>query len=260
MQNALVRKAARAAGFGALTVASGAAVYGAVRLAPLERKSSARDAVTGAWSRGLLSLFGVDARVSGASPGPLGVGRGRGRIVIANHRSIIDIALLLSTFGGAVLSRGDLAGWPIVGPAARAAGTVFVDRSSKASGARAIEAMVARLAEDDTISLFPEGTTFEDDEVRPFKPGAFVAAARARVPVVPVGLVYPLDSGAAFGGETFVEHLSRLAGTARTRAYVEVGEPLDLAPDESVDDFRERCRSEVARLVRVARAKERAEA
>ncbi len=260
MQNALVRKAARAAGFGALTVASGAAVYGAVRLAPLERKSSARDAVTGAWSRGLLSLFGVDVRVAGASPGPLGVGRGRGRIVIANHRSIIDIALLLSTFGGAVLSRGDLAGWPIVGPAARAAGTVFVDRASKASGARAIEAMVARLAEDDTISLFPEGTTFEDDEVRPFKPGAFVAAARARVPVVPVGLVYPLDSGAAFGGETFVEHLSRLAGTARTRAYVEVGEPLELALGESVDDFRERCRSEVARLVHVARAKERADA
>ena len=38
----------------------------------------------------------------------------------------------------ALLSRGDLERWPIIGRAAKSAGTIFVDRASKKSGARAV--------------------------------------------------------------------------------------------------------------------------
>ena len=255
MGSAVVRKMGRAAGFAALTLAAGASVAVGLRTSSEERRLGVRDRVTGDWSRGLLRLFGVEVVVGGAPAGPLGASGERGRIVVANHRSIIDIAILLSLFGGALVSRGDLERWPIVGPAARAAGTIFVDRKDRASGARAIEAMVERLAMHDTICLFPEGTTFVDDEVRPFKPGAFVAASRAQVPVVPVGITYPLDSNAAFGGETFLEHLGRLAETRRTVAHVEMGSPMELGENEAVDAFRERCHSEVTRLVATARAR-----
>jgi 1-acyl-sn-glycerol-3-phosphate acyltransferase len=254
----LARKAYRAAGFGGLTAIAGAGILLDMAVSDDSvHRPQIRDKFTESWSLGLLKLFDVKMVTAGTA-GVRGVGRDRGRIVVSNHRSIIDIGVMLALFGGAVLSRGDLAHWPIIGPAAKAAGTIFVDRSSKSSGAKAIRQMVERLDEKDTICLFPEGTTYEDDEVHEFKLGAFVAAKRGKVPVTPVGLVYPLDSGAAFGGETFMQHLGRLANSSGTRVWVEIGEPMELAEGEDARAFGERCRQEVVRLVGIGRAKEQA--
>jgi 1-acyl-sn-glycerol-3-phosphate acyltransferase len=247
-----LRQAARGAGFAALTLGAGTGVWAGVTRAHGDAaKMAARNRWTRAWSRELLSLFGVDLVVEGDATA--GLSPDHGRVIVANHRSIIDIAVLLLLFGGALVSRGDLEGWPLIGPAARAAGTIFVDRGNKKSGAQAIERMIARLSLHDTICLFPEGTTYVDDEVRPFKPGACVAATRARVPVVPVALVYPQGSDAAFGGESFTAHLARLAATGKTTVRVEVGQPKQLGEGESVEAFTERCRAEVARLLGVGR-------
>ena len=259
MKTAL-RQAIRAAGFGAMTLGAGTGVFLQFALSRDEaNRWKARDFWTRTWSRGLLALFDVHPRPHG-DPGVPGVGRGQGRIVAANHRSIIDIAVLLADFGGAMISRADIAGWPVIGYAARSAGTIFVDRGSKQSGAQAIAAMVERLQACDTVCIFPEGTTFEDDAVRPFRAGAFVAAQRAGVPVIPVGLAYPLDSGAAYGGETFLSHLARLAASRRTGVFIEIGAALEADPDEPVEAFAERCRAEVQRLVDAARRRERAAA
>ncbi len=253
----VLKRAYRATGFAASTAAFGTgALIGPAMAKGIEAKGPSRDRITRAWSSSLLKLFDCTLVVDG-NPGEPGIGRGAGRIVVANHRSIIDIAVMLSLFGGAVLSRGDLEHWPIIGRAAKNAGTIFVDRSSKKSGAQAIRAMCDRLELHDTICLFPEGTTYEDDEVRAFKAGAFVAAHRAHVPVVPVGIVYPLGSGAAFGGETFMQHPGRLAGSGGTRVGVEIGEPLLANEDEKTGDFAERCRVRVSELVARGRSKER---
>ncbi len=246
------RQALRGVGFAGLTLGAGTLVFLDVTRSHGEGKLIARDRWSGGWSRALLRLFRVSVAVSG-DPGPVRAG---GRVVVANHRSIIDIAVLLSLFGGAMLSRSDIERWPVIGAAARSAGTIFVDRSSKRSGVRAVQAMVDRLRAHDTVCLFPEGTTFEDDPVRPFKPGAAVAAVRAGVPVVPVALVYPRGSGAAYGGETFLEHLGRLANAGPTLVRVEVGAPLTPRQNEPVEAFNERCRAEVARLLATGRSRE----
>jgi hypothetical protein len=81
---------------------------------------------------------------------------------------------------------------------------------------------------------------------------------RAGTPVVPVGLAYPLDSGAAYGGETFITHLARLAGMTSTPVYVEIGAEMYPSADEKVEAFAERCRKEVEALVARGREKERA--
>ena len=48
--------------------------------------------------------------------------------------------------------------------------------------------------------LYPEGTTYSGDEVRPFRAGAFLAAQRTGAEIVPVGIAYEGD--AASYGET----------------------------------------------------------
>jgi len=248
-----VRRYLRGAGFAALTFGAGTAVIVATERARGDSaKVLARDRWSGAWSRALLALFGVELVVEGDA----GARAEQGRVVVANHRSIIDIAVLLSMFGGAMVSRSDLERWPIVGRAARGAGTIFVDRGSKASGSQAIQAMADRLAKHDTVAIFPEGTTFVDDEVRPFKPGAFVAAARAGVPVIPVALVYPRDSGALFGGESFLRHLSRLADARATEVRVVIGDAMEPGIGEDAPGFAERARVEVARLLAMGRSRE----
>jgi len=241
-------------GFAALTLGTGVAIYNAVERAAKPVKPATRDRWSGAWARSLLKLFDIEVVVGGrATKDPE-----RGRVVVANHRSIIDIAIILSQFGGCVVARGEIERWPVIGKAIAAGGTIFVDRGDKKSGKGAINKMVAHLDEHESISLFPEGTTFEDDPVRPFRLGGFVAAQRSGSLVLPVGIVYPEGSGAAYGGETFVNHLSRLAASRRTVAHVEIGAPLELQAGEDAAAFAERCRAEVERLVGVARQKSRA--
>jgi 1-acyl-sn-glycerol-3-phosphate acyltransferase len=207
-----------------------------------------RDRWVGAWSGAMLSLFGVRVLLEGPLPPP-----GRPRLVVANHRSTADILVLLQAFGGRMVSRADLASWPLIGFAARSAGTVFVDRSDAASGAAAVRSMRSHLASGASILVFPEGTTFPDDAVRPFHPGAFVAAARAGAEVVPVGVAYESGSGAAFFGEAFTAHLARMAAAPASRVAVCVGAPLS-ADGVRAAALRDQAHAAVTRLVQRARA------
>jgi 1-acyl-sn-glycerol-3-phosphate acyltransferase len=145
------------------------------------------------------------------------------RIVVANHRSPFDIGVLLSLFGGHAVSRADLATWPVLGYAARRAGTIFVNRENAGSGASAIRAIRRRLLEGGSILVFPEGGTFAGDEVRPFRAGAFSALRGLDVEIVPVGLAY--DPGTEFTDESFVDHVLRVCRRNETRCAVHIGAP-----------------------------------
>jgi 1-acyl-sn-glycerol-3-phosphate acyltransferase len=170
------------------------------------------------WARAALSLMGARLIVEpGQPPAPDGP-----RLVVANHRTTLDVLVLLSLFGGHFLSRGDLAGWPLIGRAARSAGVVFVDRDDRKSGAAAIRRLRRLLREGRTVIVFPEGTTQRGDEVHPFHAGGFVAARGLDVEVVPVGLAYP--EGTEWFGDTFGAHAAKLASRPRTEVRVCIGE------------------------------------
>jgi 1-acyl-sn-glycerol-3-phosphate acyltransferase len=245
-----VRRAARVAGFGAIT-AGYAIPFAAINAVTREsERRELRDKWVGRWADALLRLFAVTVEMDGearCSPA-------RGRVVVANHRSTIDIAVLLQAFGGCVVSRADLSGWPIIGFAARAVGTLFVDRSDAASGASAVRAMRARLDARETIIVFAEGTTFSDDVVRPFHAGAFLAALHSDAEIVPVGIAYERGSGAAFVNETFPQHLARMSAADPTRVAVCVGEPFDVLPKARAAALRDRAQADVQTLVDRARS------
>jgi 1-acyl-sn-glycerol-3-phosphate acyltransferase len=247
-----VRRAGRIAGFGALTSAMLPAFLAHERLTRVSDRDGVRERWVAAWCSALLRLFGVHVLTRGPVSGSTRPS-GRGRLVVANHRSTADILVLLRAFGGHMVSRADLAGWPLVGVAARAVGTVFVDRSDAASGANAVRAIRDRLAEGHTVIVFPEGTTFPDDTVRPFHAGAFVAAARAGADVVPVGLAYGTGSGAAFVNESFPAHLARMAAASPSEVVMSVGEPLAMGEKARAAQLRDQAHAEVERLVAESR-------
>jgi lyso-ornithine lipid O-acyltransferase len=248
----LLRQAYRASGFLGLTAGMLPVYLAHYEKVPEEEKETVRDLWVRRWARALLSLFSIECVVHGAVPPPTRKGE-RGRLIVSNHRSAIDIGVLLATFGGTMVSRSDLAEWPVVGAAARSVGTVFVDRSNAESGAATIRSIQKRLEEGATIILFPEGTTYDGDEVRSFFGGAFIAAARAGAEVLPVGLAYPKNSGAAFLNETFTKHLARMAKSGSTRMALVAGDPIDVVKGSKAGPLTKRAHAEVTKLVAEAR-------
>jgi 1-acyl-sn-glycerol-3-phosphate acyltransferase len=244
-----LRRAGRIAGFGALTATMLPGFLAHETLAAARQRDAVREGWVGAWATALLGLFGVRVMTSGA---PAALGRG-GHLIVANHRSTADVLVLLRAFGGHMVSRADLARWPLVGQAARAVGTLFVERTDAVSGASAVRTIRTRLTAGAKIIVFPEGTTFPDDDVRPFHAGAFVAALPTGADIVPVGLAYGEGSGAAFVNETFPQHLARMAAAAPSSVAMCVGQPIPIEASTRAAALRDRTHSEVQRLVHEAR-------
>lgn len=169
------------------------------------------------WCQGLLRIFGVEVTLASA-PASAAMSA---RLVVANHRSPLDIPILLQHFGGVVLSRADLATWPVLGVAARSAETIFVDRADTMSGVAAARTIRERLLRGRTVIVFPEGTTHAGDQVHTFHEGAFAAARGLTLELVPVGIAY--EAGSEFVEPSFGAHLERVAGRPKTRVAVVIG-------------------------------------
>lgn len=255
MVRGTLRKVARASGFVGITAAMLPPFLVHTRVLGAD-DADTRDRWVARWSSLLLAMFGIRLEVLGSVPpnGRTKDGAPLGRLVTANHRSAIDIGILLNVVGGKMLSRADIAGWPVVGPAARSVGTIFVDRKSSQSGVVAIRTMQSELERGETVNIFPEGTTFIGDEIRPFHRGGFVAARAARSEILPIGLAYEKGSGAQFFGETFLAHLSRMSAAPKpTRVVLAVGTPF--LADATAAALAKRAQAEVGALV--AKARER---
>jgi 1-acyl-sn-glycerol-3-phosphate acyltransferase len=243
-------RAARIGGFIGLTSAMLPAYILRDRLARPSERDRVRDRWVGTWTGGLLGIFSIDVDLAWATPASKEPG---GRLIVANHRSAIDVAVLLRIFGGHMVSRADLSTWPLLGKSARSVGTIFVDRASTASGAGAIREMRRLLAQGQRVILFPEGTTFEGDVVRPFQGGAFIAALRTNASIVPVGIAYPKSSGAAFVNESFTRHLMRMSGADPTRVVVRVGAPIPVHEGARAAELAAQSHADVQSLVNEAR-------
>ncbi len=242
---AVAMSGARAAAMGAWTLGAMQTYLLHLRTKPEPERHALRQAWIKVWARGLSRVFGVQQRLT-STPTPAS----RPRLVVANHRSPIDIILMLEHFGGCVLSHDGVADWPILGPAAREGGTIFVDREDQHSGAKAIRAIRRRLKDGHTVIVFPEGTTFQGDEVRPFLGGAFTAVRGLDAEIVPVGIAY--DPGVEFFQETFMEHVTRVAQRRRTRVAISVGEAF--APQRDREAMATSLHGSVQALVQDARA------
>lgn len=203
------------------------------------------------WAQALLWLAGAKMQVqySAARSSPSPAHR-RPQLVVANHRSSLDILLLCSLFGGALVSRGDLEHWPVLGLAARRAGTIFVDKERSETKIAAIRSIRKTLASGRNVCIFPEGGTFFGDEVRPFHSGAFAAARGLEVDIIPVAFAYP--PGVEYGDTTFGEHAKDIANRRYNSVAIAVGPPSQW--NKSATEAALHYQAEVQSLTYVARA------
>jgi len=118
------------------------------------------------WSLMGLRLIGVRRKITG-DPAIAGA-------LVANHSSWADILALRSIRLIYFVSKADVAAWPGVGFIARVTGTVFIER--KRTEAKRQEQMLReRIAADQLLCFFPEGTSTDGLRVLPFKSSLFSA-------------------------------------------------------------------------------------
>ena len=139
----------------------------------------------------------IACRICGARLRIHGVPLRRDVFFIANHLSWIDILALGGASGTAFVAKAELGMAPVVGWLARINRTVFVSREDRLGVADQINRLREALADNWSITVFPEGTTTDGHSLLPFK----TAMLRVLEPPPPGVMVQPvaLDYGADIG-------------------------------------------------------------
>jgi 1-acyl-sn-glycerol-3-phosphate acyltransferase len=109
------------------------------------------------------------ARICGARVKVEGTHLKRDVFYIANHISWIDILAMAGACGTAFVAKAELATAPLVGWLASLNRTVFVKREHRMGVAEQINALKEALADNWSVTVFPEGTTTDGQSLLPFK-------------------------------------------------------------------------------------------
>jgi 1-acyl-sn-glycerol-3-phosphate acyltransferase len=115
----------------------------------------------------------------------------RGPVVLAsNHASYADVAALLALLpsGFLFVAKREVLAFPLVGAFVRRCGHLTVDRWDVLQSVSDADSVGQALRDGGIVLFFPEGTFVAATGLRPFRLGAFMAAALASAPVVPLAL------------------------------------------------------------------------
>ena len=154
---------------------------------------------------------------------------------VANHVSWVDILALAGTSGTAFVAKAELRDAPVVGWLAGLNRTVYVERENRMGVAAQINALREALADNWSVTVFPEGTTTDGQSLLPFKSSMLkvLEPPPANVLVQPVVLDYGRIGEwiGWVGDESGVNNAKRIfarAGTFRLDVhYLEPFAPAD---------------------------------
>jgi 1-acyl-sn-glycerol-3-phosphate acyltransferase len=181
--------------------------------------------------KGAAFLVGLRFMVEGA---PVKL---RPLMIVANHSSYIDIFAIGSLIPISFAPKREVRKWPLIGFLCVLADCVFVERRpSHLNEAR--EEMAKRIAEGRVICLFPEGTTSDGKNLKPFKSAFLSLAEDHKLPVQPVSVAYThvgdtlivddsqREQVAWVGDSTFFKHFIHVLGLPSIRVVLRWHEPL----------------------------------
>ena len=196
----------------------------AVRLP--RQQPSQQSAQVQAWALALLGHAGITLEIRGRPPiaGPV--------LLVSNHISWLDIPVMHAARHCRFVSKSDVQDWPLIGTLATAAGTLYIERSSRRDALRMVHLMRDALNANEMLAVFPEGTTGDGRTLLAFHANLLQAAVSADAPVQPVGLRF-VDKASGqtsyapsyIGDETLIGSIWRTLCAPPIAAVVHYGEP-----------------------------------
>lgn len=156
------------------------------------------------WNNGLMVILNIKIRLYGTAPGLAG----QNMMLVANHVSWLDIYLLNAVRPARFVSKIEVRSWPIVGWLACMTGTLFVDRTKRHDTARVNSEMSAVLINGGCLGVFPEGTTSNGSQLRPFHASLLQAAVHSQSQVWPIAIRYTYADGTLNVAPAYIGELS----------------------------------------------------
>lgn len=145
----------------------------------------APDAAIYAWADSILRASGVKTQCVGLENLPTS-----NFVLCANHQSNFDPLVLFRHIRRHLryVAKAELLTVPVLGPALRRAGNIFVDRTGGESDKNKLHEAAADVRNRVSVVFFAEGTRSDDGVLRAFKKGAATMAIEAKVPLVPAAI------------------------------------------------------------------------
>jgi 1-acyl-sn-glycerol-3-phosphate acyltransferase len=139
------------------------------------------------WSGVILRTIGAKVQVEGLDR----IDTSKAQVYVVNHLSALDIPVLYLhlPFQFRILAKKELFRYPFMGWHLRRSGQIPVVLGSPRESVRSLTLAVAALKNNKSLVVFPEGGRSPDGQLQTFMGGAFFAAIKAQVDVVPVALV-----------------------------------------------------------------------
>ena len=152
-----------------------------------DRDGSIQHWFASTWSKMILATSFVRVRVSGLDA----AAHSRAAVYAVNHVSAFDIPVLYASlpFQFRILAKKELFRYPFLGWHLTRSGQIAVDADTRGANLRGVKQSVETLRRGLPLVIFPEGGRSADGHLQPFLGGAFYAAIRAGVDIVPMGLV-----------------------------------------------------------------------
>jgi lyso-ornithine lipid O-acyltransferase len=172
-------------------------------------------------------------------------------LLVSNHLSYLDIIVLGALTPAVFVAKREVKCWPVFGWLASLAGTLFVDRCRRLDAARVNRRIQSLLDNGVLVTLFPEGTSSDGENVLPFKSSLLEPAAE-RHTITAAGIRYSLPEGDArdeicyWRDMTFLPHLLNILSKSCIEASVSFNAMQDVLTDRK--QLARRLRSEVVRL------------
>jgi 1-acyl-sn-glycerol-3-phosphate acyltransferase len=138
------------------------------------------------WARTLLFVCRVSVAVRGLEHVP----PGQSFIFAANHQSYLDIPVAFGYLPGnfRIMAKASLFHIPFLGWHLQRSGHLPIPSGNPRRAARSVLAAAALVRAGMPVFVFPEGGRSMAGPLREFKPGTFLLAIKAGVPVIPVTL------------------------------------------------------------------------
>lgn len=136
------------------------------------------------WARFNMLITPASVKITGAN----NLKPGQSYVVVVNHSSLFDILVLYGWLDLDLkwVMKKELLKVPIIGIGCAAMGHIFIDRSNKQAAVQALRDAKKTLTKGKSVLFFPEGSRSRDDEMLPFKAGAFMMAKDIGLPILPV--------------------------------------------------------------------------
>lgn len=136
------------------------------------------------WCRGVALCMGLSFSLHGVEK----IIPGTSYIVTANHQGNADILALVTTLPIRFrwVIKKELLKIPLFGQALGGTGAISLDRSDRLKAVQSLQKGSEKLKGGWSVIIYPEGTRSSDENLQPFKKGAFMMAVQTGIPILPV--------------------------------------------------------------------------